>query len=158
MPRREAVRTPVKRLSDKINRIDMTPTEAKERAKRKAKIAQLLKRGLVDDLLVVRDLPKDRRGVYVREREVDINKYQALGYRIETKFGQKRENHDPGTRVRIGDVVLMTTDRENYELIQEVKAEATERKLDAGKKDYLAQAAHNPDVPVFDMIEESENG
>ena len=154
MPQREAIRTPSKRVSDSIRKFDVTPQEAKKRAQKKAKIAQLLKRGMVNDLLVVDDLPDDRRAVFVRDTEQDVSKYQALGYRIETEYGQKRLDHDPGTRVRIADSVLMTTDRENYEMILEVRAEMLQRKLSAGKDEYVAESVKNPDVPIIDLTEE----
>jgi len=142
-----------RRVSDAIaDRADVSPKEAMERAKKKAKIAQLLKRGPVNDLLVVRDLPADRRAVYARKNEQDIMKYENLGYRVETVYGKtEKEGEDhaaDSTRV-LGDVILMTTDRENYDLILEVKAEQLEGKLDVAKREYLTNAKTNPDVPVF---------
>ena len=132
---------------------EMTPEEAKASLDdRKSRIAQALTRGLVNDWLALIDFPPDRRGVWIRETDQDIAKFETLGYRVETEYGQKFEDHDAGDgKRRYGDCILMSTSMDNYSLIQEVEAEQRERKRDAGRREFLERKTG---VPVFDDSED----
>ena len=120
-------------------------------AARKARIAQMLTRGTMNDRLADIDCPPDRRPVWVRETREDIAYYKGLGYRVETEFGRNFVDHDRGDNVaRTGDCILMSIKREDYELIEEVEAELKKQRRDAPRKEYLAKAARYPQVPIID--------
>ncbi|MFC1750610.1 hypothetical protein ACFL2V_17595 [Pseudomonadota bacterium] len=96
--------------------------------------------GLVTDAIRVEDGDPNRRYAYVRELDIDIKKFEALGYRIETQEGEGL--HGTGdNRRRVGDVILMSTDRARYDLIQEVKAERVAQRMDSPVRDYKKRAA-----------------
>ena len=130
----------VRKLGD---RADKTPDEAltgAERAKEKARLLQVLGMGLVTDAIRVDDGDPNRRYAYVRETDIDVKKFEALGYRVETQEGEG--THGAGdNRRRVGDVILMSTDRARYELIEEVKAERVAQRMDSPVRDYKKRAA-----------------
>ena len=123
-------------------REDLTPEEAETRAEKKAKIAQLLHRGLVNARLEVKDADPNYYYTWIREHDPDIERMHALGFEIVTKEGSESALHGTGdNRRRLGDVILMKTSRENYEIIQEVKTEKKARKSQLGKREYLRRVA-----------------
>lgn len=126
---------------------DLSREEVESRAERKARVAQLLSRGLMNDRLEVEDAEEGRYYCWVRERDEDIGRYQELGFELEYEAGEG-EHETVDNRRRVADVVLMSTSRENLELIREVKDEMKEKKLKLGKKQYLEQAQGSP-VPVI---------
>lgn len=130
---------------------DATPEEAETRAEKKAKVAQLLHRGLVNARLEVKDGDPNRYYCWVREHDPDIDRMAALGFEIETEAGQK--THGAGdNRRRIGDVILMSTPKENYEIIQEVRQEQKAKKSQLGKREYLKRASSALAAPVLDPL------
>jgi hypothetical protein len=133
------------------DRPDATPEEAASRSERKAQVAQLLHRGLVNARLEVKDADPNRYYCWVREHDPDIDRMMALGFEIETEAGQK--THGAGdNRRRIGDVILMSTPKENYEIIQEVRMEQKAKKSQLGKREYLRRAASGLAAPILDPL------
>lgn len=133
---------------------EMTAEEATSRAEKKAKIAQLLHRGLVNARLEVKDADPNYYYCWVREHDPDIERMDALGFEIVTKEGEESALHGAGDmRRRIGDVILMRTPRENYEIIEEVKTEKRARKSQLGKREYLRRVASSSvSVPALDPM------
>lgn len=139
---------------------DYSDEELQELANEKAKIAQILTRGVVNDRLDVKKylgshLDPNRRYEWIRETDQDIARAKSLGYRIESVPEDKRKETSPyhgagDGRIRLGDVILMSTSLENYQLIQSVKEDKKQSRADAGKRDYVGTAKQrNPDVPVI---------
>lgn len=123
------------------------PEEVKQpietREQRKAKLASILERGITHDRLSV-DLPSDVYGEWVRNDEVEIYRMQTLGFQVDHEYASKRALHTDGNKTAVvGDVIFMTTSRENKELIDEVEAERVYRK-------------HNPKKPKEDADFESQ--
>lgn len=146
---------------DEAPREDKTPKEAESLADRKAKIAQLLHRGVVADRLEVRNPDPNKEYEWVRETDQDIERHLALGFVIELEDGTELNRvHDTGDRVRrIGDVILMSTSKENYELIRQVRREQKARKSTLGKEEYLRRSLTankgqpaSAQVPVLDPL------
>jgi hypothetical protein len=97
------------------------------RAERKARLAMVLERGSVNPRLEVK-LPPHLWGEWIAADPNEIMRMEALGYRIDTEFAPSRALHTKGERGSlVGDVIFMTTERENYELIQEVYRDQYER-------------------------------
>lgn len=131
--------------------------KAEELSVEKAHIAQILSSGLTADMLRVPDPDKSKRYAYVRERDVDIAKYQSLGYSLVTD--QPAGEHDAGDgRRRVGDVVLMSVDRGRHELIEQVRLEQAERRknvpIDEYKRRAAQAAAQGEAAPPIDLTEE----
>jgi len=99
-------------------RVGMTP---EEKAKRKAKLINVLERGVIHDRLKV-ELPPDVHGEWCRNDPLEIARLETLGFQVETRFGQERAlNSDGDGKLIVGDVIFMTTSRENKELIDEIR-------------------------------------
>lgn len=129
--------------------VEMTPEEAAT-LERRARLAQLLDRGVTAHKLDVEYLPHELFGTWVRDLPDDITRYRALGFEIETEH-VKGEGHGQGdNREVVGDLVLMTTSRQNYEDIRSVQDDRKERRQ-APRHQYMQQAKANPDVPVIDQ-------
>lgn len=144
-------------------RAPLSQAEAKEKAEKleseKARIAQILSSGLTFDMLRIEEKDPKKRYCYVRERDVDIAKYRALGYELETD--QPAGEHKTGdNRKRVGDVVLMSIDRDRYDLIQEVRREQVMRRrrvpIEEYKKRAAQAAAREEAAPPIDLTEEGE--
>ena len=98
---------------------------AAEKGELKAKLTQILDRGIVNDRLKV-DLPPDVHGEWVRNDPLEIARLKALGFEIDTKYApsQARKLHDDGTDAPIvGDTVFMMCSREVKEIIDEIRFE-----------------------------------
>jgi hypothetical protein len=94
-----------------------------ERAQKKARLAVLLDRGFIQDRLKV-PLPDDLHGEWVRNDPIDIQRLRTLGFEVDTQYATSRSLHNDGTgSAVIGDVIFMTTSRENKELIDEIRHE-----------------------------------
>lgn len=94
-----------------------------ERAKRKARLAVLLDRGLIQDRLSV-PLPADKHGEWVRNDPLEIHRLETLGFEVDTKFANAHALHNDGSGAAVvGDVIFMITSRENKELIDEIRHE-----------------------------------
>lgn len=95
-----------------------------ERALRKARLAVLLDRGIVQDRLTV-ELPPDLHGEWARNDPLEIQRLRTFGFEVDTKYAPARALHSDGTgSAVVGDVIFMTTSRENKELIDEIRHEA----------------------------------
>ena len=144
-----------------VRRVDKTPKQAEILAKNlqaeKARIAEVLGRGLVTDMIEVTDGDPSRRYAWIRERDLDIKKYEALGYRVETEAGKGA--HGTGdSRRRVGDVILMSCDRDRYDLIEEVRREQRKKRLSSPVEEYKrrasAAAARGEAAEPLDLLEE----
>lgn len=135
------------------SRPDLSPAEAEAKAEKElAKILQVLSRGLINDELANVDVGKDRFPVWVRDRDIDIQKYKALGYRLENDDEGKSIHPTGDNRRRLGDVVLMSIEKDRRNLIEKAKQKRLEQKLDAGKRYYRERATSREAVatPILD--------
>ena len=134
---------------------DLTPDKAKERASKKAKLAQVLDRGMVSARIAVKNPDPNKHYEWPRNTETDIDRWKSLGFELEQDKKVAAKLHGQGdSRIVVGDAVLMSTSRENYEILEELKAERRRRraKMDA-KRDYVRMAKRrNPVVPVLDPL------
>lgn len=135
---------------------ELTPEQAEELAAEPdlARIAQILSTGALTSQIesITSRIPPDRHGCFVRERDGDIFKYTNLGYRIETTDtlpGAKGLHNAGDKRIRVGDVILMTTSKRNVENIKKAEAMQLRAKLLIGEQEYDKNARTNPDVPTF---------
>lgn len=116
---------------DDDDREDVSPEEAEliaDQMAEEARIAQVLSMGLVSDMIRIKDGDPDKRYVWVRDREIDLEKFKLLGYELESKEGVGV--HSTGdTRRKIGDVVLMSIPRDRYNMIERVEQEMKARKM-----------------------------
>ena len=138
---------------------DMTDEELKaylvDRASRKARIATLLERGMISDRLTV-ELPPDLHGEWARNDPLEIQRLRTLGFEVDTHYAPARALHNDGTgSAVVGDVVFMTTSRENKELIDEIRhdqfiASNSPRKAKE-EKDFeeLVQKGTGGQIPAF---------
>jgi len=93
--------------------VNKAPTETRQ--ERRARLAQVLDRGVVQDHLHV-DLPPHLVGQWVRNDPMEIHRMQLLGFEINTDYVPRTQLNNDGTgRVIVGDVVHMITSRENKE-------------------------------------------
>lgn len=97
------------------------------KAQKKARLAAVLDRGIVTANLDTSFLPEGQHGEWIRYDSNEIARMKALG------FDTYKGNH-PNTlhsaadgTVRVGDVILMTTSKEQKELIDEVERERLNR-------------------------------
>lgn len=130
-----------KKLSE---REDKSPEEiAALREQRKAQLIQVLSRGQLNsrlDDIISNCVPENRVGKFVRDRPEDITRYQNLGYTFEVTENARGLHGTADGRVRVGDVVLMTIDRESHELLHEIRQDQIKRKLGSPKQEYLSRA------------------
>lgn len=146
----------------KSGQTPMTPKQALAKAaeldKEKARIAEVLSMGVVTDMIRVKDARDDRRYAWVRENDGDIQKFQLLGYEVETQAGEG-EHATGDDRRRVGDVILMSCARERYELIEEVRSEQKRKRLASPVKEYKERAAAAARIgeaaPPVDFLEGS---
>ena len=139
-----------------INTKDTTVAEAMTKAQQKAKLAQVLDRGMVSDRLVVKDADPRKHYEWCRDTEIDIDRWRSLGFEVEQEKGEGLHGKGDDRRV-VGDAVLMSCSKENFEILEELKAERKERKRKMNaKKEYLMRARKfNPDIPVLDPLNEA---
>ncbi len=127
------------------------------RRARKEQLASVLERGVVATALHVETLPSNLHGEWVRDDQVEIYRMETLGYKIDTEYAKDRRTHSKGDSASyVGDVVFMTTPRENYELINEVKQEMFDR-IHGTKKGQSEEQqfeksikSKTPELPVID--------
>lgn len=99
----------------------------KRRAEKKQRIARVLTRGVIIDRLHV-DLPEGLYGEWMPNDKLAIAEAELLGFRVDTQYARKNALHkdaDGGASV-LGDVVFMICDREDKDIIDELRAEAFE--------------------------------
>lgn len=143
-------------------REDMTPEEAEELKEQEVeRLLQVLSRGIVNDNLaniLEAAVPEGHRGKFVRDDRGSITRYQNFGY----DFNYREEAlgmHGTGdSRIRVGDVVLMTITERRYQILQEVRRRQIDKKLGAGRREYKrleAQAKERGQQPAqsFDNSE-----
>ena len=132
---------------------DSTVAEAEKRAKKKAKLAQVRSRGMVSDRLVVKDADPKMHYEWCRNTETDIDRYRSIGFEVEMGKGAGLHGKGDGRKI-VGDAILVACSMENFEILEELKAEKHARKLRvSAKKDYLTKSKmRNPDVPVIDPL------
>jgi hypothetical protein len=117
----------------------------KERQEKKAKVAAVLERGLTNDRLRV-ELPDHLHGEWVHRDPNEILRMQTLGFRIDDTYAVKRSIHTDGSSAAIiGDVVFMVTDKDNKEIIDEVKHE--QFLITHGDAKYKERRGQKGDVP-----------
>lgn len=123
---------------------NITPEE--RRRARKARLAGVYERGVVGDRLHV-ELPPSLHGEWVPNSNVDIQRKEALGFRIDTEYAPKRALHDKGDGASyVGDCVFMVCDREDKEIIDEIRRERYEathnpkRGTQKEERDFVGQA------------------
>jgi hypothetical protein len=126
-----------------------------ERARKKARLATVLDRGVVQDRLEVK-LPPDVYGEWVRDDPLEIHRLRTMGFEIDREHAPNQSLHNDGTgAARVADVVFMTTTRENKELIDEIRHEQMMRLHDPrkGREERELQAniaaESGGDVPTF---------
>lgn len=138
-------------LADAKEPVVLSP---EERAKKKARLATLLDRGIVSDRLQVA-LPPDKHGEWVRNDPLDIHRLETLGFEVDHEFAPSRALHSDGSGAAVvGDVIFMITSRENKELIDEIRHEqflaANNPKKSKEEVDFEANVrSTGGDVPVF---------
>jgi hypothetical protein len=127
--------------------LEMDPEEHKRlRTDKKAKYARVLDRGMTNARLHV-DLPDHLHGEWVPNDKMAIFEKQAIGFFVDTEYGNKMPFHDERSgqgdgRSVIGDVVFMTCSKEDKQILDEIRAEDFER------------ANGNPNAPESSQLEE----
>lgn len=99
---------------------------APTRSEIKARLAQVLDRGVVNERLHV-DLPSDMHGEWVPNTREEIYRMETLGFEVDTTYAKQRALHNDGTdKAIIGDVIFMTCSKMVKEVIDEVRREKFE--------------------------------
>jgi len=142
-----------------------TPEEAEDiRAGKKARIAQILVRGIINDKLqAIYDdsVPEEYSGKFVRDTEEDVVRYENLGYGFVYRDGAKGLHGVADNRIRVGDLVLMTIRKEDRELLEEVRLDRIKYKLGEGKREYARRAEGTEDsgiVMTDDSVQQVREG
>jgi hypothetical protein len=106
-----------RQYADAVVNIDMT------RAEMKARLVQVLERGIVHDRMLV-PLPADVHGEWARNDPLEIARMQTLGFEVDYEYAPRRALHSDGTGAAIvGDVIFMTCPRIIKEVIDEIRHE-----------------------------------
>lgn len=123
---------------------EMTPEEALERRKeRKARLANVLRRGPTNDRLanVIKVcVPDGRRGKFILEQQEAIIRASNKGFTFDYHDKAPKEHLSPDGKVRVGDLVLMTISVEDRELHREIRQDAIRKNIAKGKKVYVEKA------------------
>ena len=102
--------------------------EKAERGELKAKLAAILDRGVVQDRLVVENVPDDLHYEWVRNDPLEIRRLEALGFKVDTEYAAKRSIHSDGSDSSIvGDVICMICPKEVHDVINEIRVEQVVR-------------------------------
>jgi hypothetical protein len=143
--------------------VELSAEEALEKAERirkaRSKAAQVLSRGRTLDTLdrVLAHVPDGYVGQLVRESDVDIDRFEILGFEVFTSEKAKKESSH-GTadgKVRVGDQILMTMPEEDYAALQYEKQLRVAKKREAHKPEARRrqfEAETDPDVPTFSEV------
>lgn len=115
-----------------MNLTDLTDEEILDKAKKiradkKARMVSVLERGLVADRSTV-ELPDNLYGEWVPNDKIEILRMQSFGFQIDKEYARQRALHEDSSLAGdgasiIADTIFMTCDRENKEIIDEVRAE-----------------------------------
>jgi hypothetical protein len=120
-----------------------TPEEAEEIAlKKKARISQILSRGILNDKLegiVDKCVPPGWGSKFVREDDQSIIRHKNLEFGF-TYTEAASEIADPDGIIRVGDAILMTISPEDREILKAAKADQVQRKLSEGRREYKRRA------------------
>lgn len=103
-----------------------TLTKEEIRAKKKARIAQVVDRGYVNDRLSATNIPNGMHGQWVRKDQMEIDRMRIYGYEIadpKTYGTSGMSDHGDGATITLGDVVLMVCSEEDHEIYEEVRKE-----------------------------------
>ena len=128
---------------------------------KKARLAEVLDRGFISYRLNLDYLDKSIHGEWARNDPNEIARLNALGFspykgEVDPNLGLKKEAD--GT-YRVGDVILMCTDKETKELLDEIKADRI-KKLHGTKPQQAEEQGFNKEIdygikPIHDSrIEE----
>lgn len=129
--------------------------KAAERGELKAKLAQILDRGIIQDRLQVA-LPPDLYGEWVRNDPLEIMRMKGLGFQIDDKYATDRSIHSDGTSANVvGDVIFMTCDMLRHEVIEEIRHE---QKLAVHMKKKTKSGDKNKEERDLEEITEKEYG
>lgn len=125
-----------------------------------ARMTQVLDRGILNDRLqriVESATPKGRVGTYVRNTPDDIIRHQNLGYTFEVTESARGLHATGDGHVVVGDVVVMTISKEDFEILTEVKLRRIRRNIGEGRREYMSTAsAKSPEgiVPFDESVTE----
>jgi hypothetical protein len=110
------------------------PTDDMTRAQKKARLIQVLDRGVTHDRLKV-DLPPDVYGEWVPNDTTEIAYKESLGFEMDTKYAPNRALHNRGDgKPIVGDCVFMVTSMEQHLLIEEIRREQYDKLNHKDKK------------------------
>lgn len=102
--------------------LDKSPEEG-TRAEKKAKLVQILSRGMAVDRLRV-DLPENLYGEWIPNDQAEIQRMELLYFKVDTEHAPKSKLHDTGDgKAVLGDTVFMTCSRETHEILEEIRRE-----------------------------------
>ena len=129
--------------SEKAQVREPSAAEAEDiRAQKKFRMAQVLTRGVLNaklESVYNASVPTGCAGKFIRDDFESIIRYKNLGYTFEYSEGANKLYGTPEGHIRVGDVVLMTISTEDLEILREVRAEATRKRLGAARKEYVQQ-------------------
>jgi len=97
------------------------------REAKKARIAQVLDRGMTNARLTV-PLPNSLYGEWVLNDPIEIDRFRAMGFEKDTKYAINRGLHGSGGEAIVGDVVFMIAPIEVKEIMDELRADQYKRK------------------------------
>lgn len=137
---------------------DLSSEEAEARAAeiaaKKAKLAQVLSRGYLNEKLGEAENVGDGwKGLWIYDRPEDIARASAIGAVMVTDGDTEGLHGTSDGRRRIGDVVLMKIPQEDYDLVQEVRTEQKLKRLAKGRRDFHKDASTTP----FAVIDNSSS-
>lgn len=110
-----------------LTEADVKATETREQ--RRARFARVLERGFIVDRCTVENLPPNLHGEWVPRDPIEIERKKALGFWIDKEYAPKRALHSDGTTdvAVVGDCIFMVCDREDKELIDEIRRDQYEK-------------------------------
>lgn len=121
MPEQRAVESVVGNPSTTAE-IESIPKETRQQ--KKARLAQVLDRGMTNDRLAVPKLPKNLHGEWIARDTSEISRMESLGFWIDTEFATQRSLNSDGTRTsQVGDVIFMVCPMEDHVIMEEIKHE-----------------------------------
>jgi hypothetical protein len=88
---------------------------------KKARLAAVLDRGIVTANLDTSFLPADLHGEWIRYDSNEVARMKALGFSVYSGSHPNALHSASDGTVRVGDVILMTTDKETKAIIDEVQ-------------------------------------
>lgn len=139
--------------------------QAETLEQKRARLVQVLSRGIVNDQLqrILDKLPSGRVGKFVRTTDSDIALHEAMGFRVEKakELGVNGLHGSSSGNIVIGDVLLMSCSQEDADLLEEIRAEQRRKTMNRGKEEYkqLVKAAGDKAAPgIYEDPGELEKG